>query len=149
YVARLRPGSGVRPSEPALFRADAAYLITGGLGGLGLVVSRWMVERGARRLILVGRTALPPRREWLKLPAEHPAKQRVDAVLDLERAGAFVHIAAFDVAEADEIRTYIENFHAEGWPPIRGMIHAAGVVEDQLILRLDEQTFARVLRPKV
>jgi acyl transferase domain-containing protein/aryl carrier-like protein len=149
YVARLRTSEDVRQLDPALFRADASYLITGGLGGLGLSVARWMTERGARRLVLAGRTDLPPRRQWLSLPADHSAKNRVDAILDLERAGASVHAAAFDVTQTGEVQAYIEDFHAQGWPPIRGVIHAAGIVEDQLMLRLDEGTFERVVRPKV
>lgn len=149
YVARLRLADQMPPIDAAVFRADASYLITGGLGGLGVAVARWMIGQGARRLVLAGRAALPPRREWLKLAADHPAKSRVDAILDLERAGASVHVATFNVADADDVKAYVDDFHAEGLPPIRGVIHAAGVVEDQLLLRLDEETFQRVLKPKV
>jgi acyl transferase domain-containing protein/acyl carrier protein len=149
YVARLRLADQMPPIDAAVFRADASYLITGGLGGLGVAVARWMIGHGARRLILAGRAALPPRREWLKLPSDHLAKNRVDAILDLERAGASVHVATFDVAGNGEVKAYIQDFHAQGLPPIRGVIHAAGVVEDQLLLRLDEETFGRVLKPKV
>ena len=148
YAPRLRAVDALGPTDPAVFRADASYLITGGLGGLGLAVARWMVERGARRLILVGRTNLPARRDWRKLGADDPAWGKVDAVLALESAGASLHLPVLDVGDAGEVREYVENFHAEGWPPIRGVIHAAGVVEDQLMLRLDEETFARVLHPK-
>jgi acyl transferase domain-containing protein len=149
YVARLRAADQAPPIVPAVFRPDASYLITGGLGGLGVAVARWMIGHGARRLILAGRAALPPRREWLKLAADHPARGRVDAILDLERAGASVHVANFDVADANEVKGYIDDFHAQGLPLLRGVIHAAGVVEDQLLLRLDEETFQRVLKPKV
>lgn len=149
YVARLRASDQAPPVDPAVFRPDASYLITGGLGGLGVTVARWMIAHGARRLILAGRAALPPRREWLTLSADHPAKSRVDAILDLERAGASVHVATFDVADADDVEAYVEDFHAQGLPPIRGVIHAAGIVEDQLLLRLDDETFQRVLKPKV
>ena len=59
-----------RPSRLRSFRAGASYLITGGLGGLGLEVARWMVRQGARRLILLGRSPLPARPEWASLDAE-------------------------------------------------------------------------------
>jgi NAD(P)-dependent dehydrogenase (short-subunit alcohol dehydrogenase family) len=149
FAARLRSSIDVGKTNPVVLRADATYLITGGMGGLGLALARWMVERGARRLILVGRTPLPPRQQWRSLPAEHPTKPKVDAVRGLERLGASVHIATFDVADAGAIKAFLEEFHAEGWPLVRGVIHAAGMVDDQLMLRIDEQSFERVIRPKV
>jgi acyl transferase domain-containing protein/acyl carrier protein len=149
FVPRLRRSSDFPAVRSVVFRSDASYLITGGLGGLGLAVARWMIQRGARRLILVGRTPLPPRSEWRLLPTDHAAKEKVEAVCELERLGAAVHTPAFDVADAVQTAAFVEEFHDEGWPAIRGVFHAAGVVEDQLMLRLDAETFARVLRPKV
>ncbi|NIN99982.1 MAG: KR domain-containing protein, partial [Anaerolineae bacterium] len=65
FVARLdRWPKQLEVAPPPQWRKDAAYLITGGLGGLGLELARWLVDKGARRLILMGRTALPPRVEW-------------------------------------------------------------------------------------
>jgi NAD(P)-dependent dehydrogenase (short-subunit alcohol dehydrogenase family)/acyl carrier protein len=150
FAARLRPAAEApKPNAAVVFRADASYLISGGLGGLGLAVARWMTERGARHFILTGRTQLPARAEWQSLPAAHPAKSKVDALSALERLGVSVHAPALDVADAGEVKAFVDAFHAEGWPRIRGVIHAAGVVDDQLMLRLDAETFAKVLRPKV
>ena len=149
YVARLRLSADPAKPNSVVFRGDATYLITGGLGGLGVAVARWMMERGARRLILASRTPLPPRVEWRGLPAGHPAKAKVDSVRELERLGASIHPAVFDVADANAIKLFLDDFHAEGWAPVRGVIHAAGIVDDQLMLRLDEETFRRVIQPKV
>jgi acyl transferase domain-containing protein/aryl carrier-like protein len=148
-VARVRPQANAEKIGPAVLRGDATYLITGGLGGLGLAVARWMVKRGARRFILAGRTALPARSEWRSLADDHPAKPKIDSLRELERLGASIHIAQLDVGDAEELRTFLEAFQSEDWPPVRGVIHAAGVVEDQFMVRLDEQSFAHVLRPKV
>ena len=148
-VARLHPWASPPKSTPVVMRGDATYLITGGLGGLGLAVARWMVERGARRFILAGRTPLPERSEWRSLPPGHAAKSRIDSLRELERLGASVHLAHFDVGNAGEVRAFLQSYEAEDWPPIRGVVHAAGVIEDQFMLRLDEQSFANVLRPKV
>ena len=60
----LAPVAGEPVREPLRCRPDAAYLITGGLGALGLLTAGWLADRGARRVILAGRTALPPRRDW-------------------------------------------------------------------------------------
>ena len=64
YVARLERCRDLAPALPVRFRADASYLITGGFGALGLLTARWMVERGARRIILMSRTSLPERSLW-------------------------------------------------------------------------------------
>lgn len=149
FAARLRSCKYENKSGPAVFRSDASYLISGGLGGLGLTLAHWMLQRGARRLILAGRTPLPSRNEWRTLPSDHPAKSKVEGILDLERLGASVHVAVFDVANVEEVRTFLKGFHAEGWPAVRGVIHAAGIVDDQLMLRLSESSFASVIRPKV
>jgi NAD(P)-dependent dehydrogenase (short-subunit alcohol dehydrogenase family)/acyl carrier protein len=149
FAARLRSSEGAATPGSVVLRPDATYLITGGLGGLGLAVGGWMVERGARRLILAGRTPLPPRQQWRSLPVDHPAKSKVEAIRDLERRGASVHVASFDVSDAGAIATYLDEFDAEGWPSVRGIIHAAGIVDDQFMVRLDEQSFQAVLRPKV
>ncbi|MDX6464201.1 MAG: hypothetical protein QOE55_7898, partial [Acidobacteriaceae bacterium] len=148
-VARLRPWASPPKSSPVVLRGDATYLITGGLGGLGLAVARWMLERGARRFILAGRTPLPARSEWRSLPASHAAKSKIDSLRELERLGASVHLAHFDVGNAAEVQAFLQSYQADDWPPIRGVVHAAGVIEDQFMLRMDERSFANVLRPKV
>lgn len=149
FAARLQHAVKTVKPKAVVFHADATYLITGGLGGLGLAVARWMSERGARRFILTGRTTLPARAEWRSLPSTHPAKSKIDALRELERLGVSVHSPALDVADADELKAFVDAFHAEGWPRIRGVIHAAGVVDDQLMLRMDAEVLAKVLRPKV
>ena len=63
-VPALVPVSGQPVREPLRCRPDAAYLITGGMGALGLLMAAWLADRGARRLVLAGRTPLPPRRDW-------------------------------------------------------------------------------------
>ena len=77
---------------PLPFRAGASYLITGGLGGLGLEVARWMVRQGARRLILLGRSPSPRARVGLPRRGE-PGRAGRRAVRELEALGASVHPA--------------------------------------------------------
>jgi acyl transferase domain-containing protein/aryl carrier-like protein len=149
YVARLVPGKNLAPSFPASFRVDGSYLITGGLGTLGLLVARWMVTQGARRLILMGRTQVPPRSTWHKLTTGHPQKGLVQAIQELEVLGATIHLAKVDVADEEQLAAFLADYEHEGWPVIRGVIHTAGVVQDELLLRMSTETFQRVLRPKV
>ncbi|MDQ3808956.1 MAG: polyketide synthase dehydratase domain-containing protein, partial [Chloroflexota bacterium] len=135
---------------PVRLRADGSYLVTGGLGGLGLQVARWLVEHGARRLILAGRGALPRRSTWRLVEAEGgPTAERIAAVRQLESLGASVHAVALDVADEAALTSFLASYAAEGWPPIRGVVHLAGVSRPQLLLTMDAATFESALRPKV
>ncbi len=138
YMARARHiGKLVVTQEPqpafAGFRADGTYLITGGLGGLGLTTAAWMVEQGARSVVLVGRHA--------------PTEAAAATIAGLEAAGARVHVAQVDVSDAAQTAQLIDHI-ARSLPPLRGVIHAAGVVDDGLLGQQDWSRFERVLAPK-
>ncbi len=137
------------PPEPVLLRPDASYLITGGLTGLGLETAHWMVARGARRLVIIARTPLPPRATWAALAPDTVEGQRVTAVRALEALGASVRLEAFDVADEGRLGAFLTSYQDEAHPPIRGVIHAAGVIQDSLLLRMTSADVAAVMRPKV
>ncbi|MCH9650133.1 MAG: SDR family NAD(P)-dependent oxidoreductase [Deltaproteobacteria bacterium] len=147
YAARLQRYE--QPAHPLSAVADGAYLITGGLSGLGLETARWLAQAGARRLILLGRTALPPRRQWTALETNHPAYERVAAVRDLERQGMSIHLGSFDIADPEALTAFLADYRSQGWPPIRGVVHSAGLVQDQLAVHLDDEAFQAATRPKV
>ncbi len=150
YVARLvHAPESAQTLLPLRFRPDASYLITGGLGGIALRVARWMVEHGARRLILIGRTALPPRSQWLDADRDSLAGQRINAVRELENLGASVQPVALDITDEAQLRTFIDQYQREGWPPIKGVMHTAAVIEDHLLTQMDREAFGPVLKPKV
>jgi myxalamid-type polyketide synthase MxaB len=121
------------PESAAGVRADGSYLITGGLGALGLGVARWLVEEGARRLVLAGRSA--------------PSAEALRAVEQLRSAGAAVRVVRADVASAAGVARLVEACRAEG--PLRGLIHAAGVLDDAVLERQTAERFATVMAPKV
>lgn len=149
FVPRLTRCNELRMPTPPVFRSDATYLITGGLGALGLVTARWMVQRGARHFILAGREGLPPRAEWLSLPDTHRAQGRVAAVRALEASGASVAVVALDIADAHALQQCIDEYEGDGRPPVSGVVHAAGVAQPQLLVDMDAQSFRDTLRPKV
>ncbi len=134
---------------PMRWRADGSYLITGGLGDLGLMVARWMVAQGARRLILMGRTKLPPRSSWKSLETGSSLSRQIAAIRELEDLGTSVHLISADVADEKQLSAFLEQYRTEGWPPIRGVVHAAGVLRDGLLLQLDGAAMNEVLRPKM
>jgi phthiocerol/phenolphthiocerol synthesis type-I polyketide synthase C len=125
----------VEPAELAAgFRAEATYLITGGLGGIGGAVATWMAEQGAQHLVLMGRG-----------PASKSAQETLDA---LRADGTEVVVARGDVTRADQLAAVLESISAS-MPPLRGVVHAAGVLDDGILQRLDERRLRDVMAPKV
>lgn len=150
YVARLARRRRSATQEPPLrWQPDGSYLISGGLGDLGLLVARWMVEEGARRLILLGRTKLPPRSSWSSVEAGSRLANQIAAIRELEALGASVHLASVDVADEEQLSGFLDEFRREGWPAIRGVVHTAGVLQDGLLVQLDAVQLNTVLRPKM
>jgi len=139
HVERLVRSPSAGSSGARRVRADGTYLVTGGLGGLGLAVARWLVDEGARDLVLLGRSPLPP-------GAEEPGPA---ALAELRGRGARVTYAAVDVADADRLAEFLRRFRAQAGAPIRGVVHAAGTWRDQSLERMDSAALAEVLRPKV
>jgi len=122
------------PSASELrFRRDATYVITGGLGGLGLMVADWMAEKGAKHLVLVSRT---------------PTAQPDQALQQLENKGVQVRIVQADVSVYSEIEQVFREIE-QSLPPLKGVIHSAGVLNDGLIASLSSQQLREVLAPKV
>jgi amino acid adenylation domain-containing protein len=133
WAARLVPRSLPIVSPPAL-RADGTYLITGGLGGLGLAVGGWMVERGARHLVLIGRT--------------EPAAFATTVIERLRAIGADVMVMTADVGVPADLARVFHDIH-DRLPPVRGVVHAAGVLDNGPIVDLDVARMTKVLAPKV
>jgi myxalamid-type polyketide synthase MxaE and MxaD len=149
YVPRLvrrdpGPPAGALPA----WSDDGYYLVTGGLGDLGLVAARWLAERGARRLALVGRTPLPPREEWPRVEAASPLVARLAAVRACEAAGAQVACVAADVADEDALRAALQRLRGE-WGPVRGVLHLAGSAHPGPLADVQEEHLLADLRAKV
>jgi acyl transferase domain-containing protein/acyl carrier protein len=121
--------------SPISVRSDATYLITGGLGSLGLLVAQWLVQQGARHVALVGR-------------GRGDAPQARAAIEEMERAGAQIVVAQMDVTREEQVAGVLARIDAS-MPPLRGIIHAAGVLDDGLLLNLDQERLAAVMAPKV
>jgi phthiocerol/phenolphthiocerol synthesis type-I polyketide synthase D len=142
YVERLSRAALDADEHEAVVRADGSYIITGGLGGLGMVVVRWLAERGAGRLILNGRTdpSDGQRRDLADLAnvaasASHSATPEIVFVSgDIASAG----VAERLVAAAEETGL-----------PLRGVVHAAGVTGDGIVAALTREGMERVWAPKV
>ena len=115
-------------------RPEGTYLITGGLGGLGLLTAKWMVERGARHIVLMGR---------------HGATARAqEQIARLSGAGATIVAARGDVSLEGDVAKVLEKIARE-MPPLRGVLHAAGVLDDGVLHRQTWTRFQTVMAAKV
>jgi acyl transferase domain-containing protein len=133
HVARLAPAPR-QPAAEVRFPSDAAYLITGGTGGMALEIADWMIDRGAAHVALVAR---------------RPPETRVaDAIDRLRGKGARVDVLQADVARFDQLAAAFEAVAADG-AALKGVIHCAGVFDDRVIRNQDWARFDRVLGPKV
>jgi len=134
-VVSLEDAVSQRASETSItLRSDATYLITGGLGSLGLLVAQWLVQQGARHLVLTGRR-------------DAPDKARA-AIEEMEKIGAQVVVAQADVTRGEQVASVLARID-ESMPSLRGIIHAAGVLDDGLLLNLDRERLSTVMAPKV
>ena len=129
---RLRPAS---PARSLRVRADATYLITGGLGGFGLATAQWLVASGARHVVLTSRTG-------------HINDEARAAIGRCENGGAKIVVVISDVSSESEVaRTFADI--ARTMPPLAGVVHAAMVLDDGLLADLDATRLHRVLAPKM
>ncbi|TMQ10166.1 MAG: acyltransferase domain-containing protein [Deltaproteobacteria bacterium] len=148
-VPRLVRAPARGPRCPVVWRKDATYLVTGGLGGIGLEVARFLVELGARRLLLLGRSPLPPRSTWRDVPARSRDAERIARVRAIESLGASVHVMAVDVGDEAALTRALALHEREGWPEIRGVIHAAAISSVRAATSIDVAALDADLRPKV
>lgn len=137
--------------EPAL-REGGCYLITGGLGGIGIKVAEDLAQRTRGVLVLLSRTDLPPRAQWDEHLARHGVVDRagraIAAIRRMERAGATVCVMAADVAELGDLRCVRDHIDAQGWR-LAGIVHSAGMPGSGMIEVKDPGAAAAVLHSKV
>ena len=126
---------GLNTAKGALFRKDAAYLVTGGAGGFGLEVARWMAAEGAGCLVLMSRSG----------PRDEAA---LSAIQQLRDGGVTVVDARGDVSKSDDVRRVLGDI-ASGSFPLKGVVHAATTLDDDFLARLDDDRFNMVLHPKM
>jgi myxalamid-type polyketide synthase MxaE and MxaD len=147
YAARLVRAPEIGGGEAEGWAARGTCLITGGLGDIGLRLGRWLVERGARHLVLVGRTGAPDRGGAEPDPGTR-AGARAIALREIERLGATWEVHEADVADPDRMAEVLASIDPAA-PPLRVVVHAAGVSDPALLEDLDLDRFHRTVRPKV
>ncbi|MBA3470233.1 MAG: SDR family NAD(P)-dependent oxidoreductase, partial [Herpetosiphonaceae bacterium] len=134
-VAALAPAP---VAGPTALRPNGVYLISGGQGGIGLEIARWIARQGAATVVLLNRSPLDSN--------AHP--KRAQGIRDVAALGTVVETVAGDVADATEIAALVAAI-VDRHGRLDGIFHAAGVLDDALLWNMDPARFDRVLRPKV
>nr|QEO74260.1 Beta-ketoacyl synthase [uncultured bacterium] len=134
YGLRLREVPDSDPAPTPQVDGESSYLITGGLGALGLHVAEWLVTRGARHLTLMGRSAA--------------SAEAVRAIGALRERGADVRVSRGDVSREQDIARALREAEAHG-APLKGVVHAAGVLDDRVLAQTTWESCQRVFAPKV
>ncbi|MCP4262404.1 MAG: type I polyketide synthase [Planctomycetes bacterium] len=135
YVARVVHSQRSETQGLTPLQSEGSYLITGGLGHLGLKVAQWMIAQGARYLILTGRSGAP-------------SNQAQDTLNKMKQMDIHVQVMQANVSnEQDMVRVFEEI--KTSMPSLRGVIHAAGVNDHKAIKDIDLKTLESIFRPKV
>jgi thioesterase domain-containing protein/NAD(P)-dependent dehydrogenase (short-subunit alcohol dehydrogenase family)/acyl carrier protein len=132
-------------------RDGGTYLITGGLGGIGLTLAECMARKAQVNLLLISRSGLPDRQDWtdwLQRRQDDQVSRTIRAVQRLESLGARVHVGAVDVTDLEELGQFVHSAESR-FGPVRGVVHAAGVVNDSLIALKTIEEIESVFAPKV
>ena len=124
----------VPPEQARVFRGDGAYIITGGLGGLGLFLAEKMAAAGAGRIVLTSRS--------------QPTLKALETIELIRAIGADVVVQCGDIAEAGTAQRLVAAATATGLP-LRGVLHAAAVVEDATLTNITDELIDRDWAPKV
>jgi acyl transferase domain-containing protein len=115
-------------------REDGTYLVTGGLGGLGLALTRWLAQHGARNLVLTGRSA--------------PSDEATAALKEIEQAGVRIEVRRSDISCREQVAELLASVSGD-LPPLRGVFHLAGVLDDGVLREQTRERFDRVMAAKV
>jgi len=141
-----------RPGVPRALREGGCYVVTGGLGGIGLALAEGLAGELGAKLVLVGRRGLPPMEEWSAFCAAHgeddETSRRIRKVQALEALGAEVLVVRADVSNADSMRDALAAAEAR-FGAIHGVIHAAGIAGGGTIALRTREAMEQVLAPKL
>jgi acyl transferase domain-containing protein/acyl carrier protein len=137
---------------PPPLREGGVYLITGGLGGVGLVVAEYLAQSVHAKLVLISRNGLPDREKWQHWLTTHgdedAVSRKIRAVQSIENQGAKVLVLRADVSDAAQMQAALEQAHRH-FGRIHGVVHAAGVNYPGVIVEKEPEEAAAVLAPKV
>ncbi|MCL2353994.1 MAG: type I polyketide synthase, partial [Defluviitaleaceae bacterium] len=148
YGARLKNTANLTKPLPFTTSEEGSYMITGAFGALGKLVAEWLAEKGAKKLILLGRVSLPRRSDWENDDIDDRVKERINFVKGLEDKGVAVEVDALDFADEKAVEQYFTE-NSQKIKEVKGVISALGIVKDMFISQMPKEVFDEVYETKV
>jgi len=143
---------GLEPvSENKRLREKGVYLITGGMGGIGLAIAEYLAEKVQAKLVLIGRSGFPPKSEWenlLKTEKDDGFIYKIKKLQKIEKLGSEVLIIKTDVSNKEQMQTAVNQAY-EKFGNIHGVVHSAGTVGRGLIKSKTQEAVEQIFAPKV
>ncbi|MFT4184447.1 MAG: acyltransferase domain-containing protein, partial [Rhizobium sp.] len=133
---------------PVWLRPDASYLVTGAFGALGRLSTDYLIDRGARFLVLCGQAPFPPRSGWSE-EADPVLRERIDWLTELEARGVRLLPLGFDLTDAEACRAALLGLSQARFPAVRGVVHAAAAIADRPLREMRRRDFSHVFGAKV
>ncbi|AIQ56947.1 SDR family NAD(P)-dependent oxidoreductase [Paenibacillus borealis] len=139
------------PTDKLTLKSDGIYLITGGIGGVGLEVAGYLASKNRINLALVNRSVFPERTEWKYIIQQNENKKlcnQIKLIQAIEKTGSNVVTISADIANRDELRLVLEQLRKR-YGAVHGIVHSAGIAGDGLFLRKSVAKITNVLMPKI
>ncbi|MCX7920813.1 MAG: type I polyketide synthase [Clostridia bacterium] len=139
------------PGTEVEIKDNGVYLITGGTGGIGLEIAKYLAAKNKVNLAFVNRTKLPEKQKWDEILETNEDKKlcgKLNAIKEIEKAGATVVCCSADVTSAKDMESVVEKLRTE-FGRINGVVHSAGLAGEGIIIRKDFEKFKKVMAPKI
>ncbi|MGE5557193.1 MAG: amino acid adenylation domain-containing protein [Bacillota bacterium] len=139
------------PERPVEIKSRGVYVITGGAGGIGLEIGKYLAAQNKVNLALINRSPLPAREHWETIMtggSDAKLAHKIRAIREIEEGGSEVACLQADVSLEEDLRSALDNLRKK-YGGINGIIHSAGIAGAGFIMHKDAQTFGQVLAPKV
>lgn len=151
YVPELQTINLIKKENEFILRKNGTYLITGGTGGIGLQIAKYLADLETIQLVLVNRKKLPPREEWgrvLDNGLDEEECFKIKTIMDIEKLGSKISLYNIDITNETDLNEILQEVRKiQG--PINGIFHAAGIAGEGFLILKDEETFSSVLAPKM
>ncbi|MEA5536737.1 SDR family NAD(P)-dependent oxidoreductase [Crocosphaera sp. XPORK-15E] len=132
------------------FKKGGIYLITGGLGGIGIEIAKYLLENYQARLLVIGITDLPEKKEWNNhLEKEDDYTTKIKNLQRLERLEGEVIYQAVDVGDLTQLEKAVKQVKTKWKGELDGIVHLAGIYQEYLLIEQTKQSLSNILRPKV
>ena len=151
FVTRLeKVDLSKEPKHPIPFQQGGTYLLSGGLGGVGVEIAKYLLRNYQARLLLIGRTPLPEKSTWdLHLQKKDVISQPIKAYQELEQLGGEVIYEAVDICDLNNLQAIVEKAKNKWGKNLDGIIHLAGRFHEQFVLAETQENLSALLRPKM